>query len=116
MASALYSDGYLQPTAQRSAHCSTVPETVNTTSLISIVSDVARDSSGRTVVWEADMYLETNTLTAKAIRCGEFLEAEDIFKHGFRPYFYDSFSYSIAQENDHIEFTISHRNTVSNDI
>lgn len=29
------------------------------------------------------LYLETNTLTAKAMVCGEFLEAADIFRHGF---------------------------------
>ena len=40
----LYSDGYLQPVARHSVQRSTV----NTTSLISIVADEARDNSGRT--------------------------------------------------------------------
>lgn len=50
------------------------------------------------------LYLETNTLTAKAIVCGEFFEAADIFRRGFRHFFYDSCSYSIPQEDDKIEF------------
>ena len=34
------------------------------------------------------LYLETNTLIAKAVMRGEFLEAVDIFRHGFRQIFF----------------------------
>lgn len=61
MASTLYSDGYLRPVAQTSSQLSTVLGTVNTTSLISISSDLACDSSGRTVVWEADTWRQTHS-------------------------------------------------------
>lgn len=50
----LYWDAYQQPEAPHPVQRSTAPASVNTASLISIDSDVACDSSGRTEVWEAD--------------------------------------------------------------
>lgn len=78
------------------------------TSLISIVSDVVCDSGGRTVAWEADrlLYLETNTLTAKALRLLAF--------------FHDSCSHIFHRRTIRLNFACrvlchlySHRNSFS---
>lgn len=79
--STLYSDGYLQPVAQHSVQRSTV----NTTSLISIVADEARDNSGRT---EPDTVpADKHSLRAEAVMCRECLAAVGIFRRGYRHFF-----------------------------
>lgn len=107
MVSALYPDGYLQPAAQHCAQRSTLLRTVNTTSLISIASDVARDSSGRTVAWEADTVpgdKHTHSLSHHAHR---LILSQWIFLcTAFGAFFYDSYSYSIPKDDDHIEFVL----------
>lgn len=80
--STLYSDGYLQPVAQHSVQRSTV----NTTSLISIVADEARDNSGRT---EPDTVpADKHSLRAEAVMCRECLAALGIFRRGYRHFFF----------------------------
>lgn len=60
-------------------------------------------------LWSGRLILETDTLIAKGVMHQEFLEAVDIFRHGFQctVILWFMFLYSsIAQADAHIEFLL----------